>query len=168
MTSVSSELRSPAPGILPGFRETIVDYCDTLERLAQKMVRLYARALDLPAEYFDGPFRDCQYSLRMTHYPHQDGPVEERLVWRLEDFETVQVRSFYSALDTHVALLVGHSLYTACVTTVSSTREAPGASVRNEGNLPIQILAVSIPFGRSLPVDVDQLGLARFGPAFHD
>ena len=65
------------PAGLPGFRETIVDYCDTLERLVLKMVRLYARALDLPADYFDGPFRDCQYSLRMTHYPHQDGPVED-------------------------------------------------------------------------------------------
>ena len=44
------------------------------KRLVQKMVRLYARALDLPAEYFDAPFQDLQYSLRMTHYPHQDGP----------------------------------------------------------------------------------------------
>jgi len=63
------------PAALPGFRETVVAYCNTLERLVQKMVRLYARALDLPAAYFDGPFTDCQYSLRMTHYPHQDGPV---------------------------------------------------------------------------------------------
>jgi isopenicillin N synthase-like dioxygenase len=63
------------PTDLPGFREIVVDYCDTMERLVQKMVRLYARALDLPAEYFDTPFKDCQYSLRMTHYPHQDGPV---------------------------------------------------------------------------------------------
>jgi isopenicillin N synthase-like dioxygenase len=63
------------PTDLPGFREVVVDYCDTMERLVQKMVRLYARALDLPAEYFDTPFKDCQYSLRMTHYPHQDGPV---------------------------------------------------------------------------------------------
>src|SRR5216683_1156447 len=40
------------PSDLPGFREVIVDYCDTMERLVQKIVRLYARALDLPAEYF--------------------------------------------------------------------------------------------------------------------
>jgi isopenicillin N synthase-like dioxygenase len=66
------------PANLPGFRETIGD---TLERLVQKMVRLYARALDLPAEYFDGPFRDCQYSLRMTHYPHQDGPPLDEKDW---------------------------------------------------------------------------------------
>ena len=65
------------PADLPGFREAILAYADTLERLVQKMVKLYARALDLPAEYFDGPFRELQFSLRMTHYPHQDGPVTD-------------------------------------------------------------------------------------------
>ena len=65
------------PEGLPGFRETVIEYCDTLEHLVLKMVRIYARALDLPAEYFDGPFEECQYSLRMTHYPHQDGPIED-------------------------------------------------------------------------------------------
>ena len=44
--------RQPLARDLPGFRETIVDYCDTLERLVQKLVRLYARALDLPAGIF--------------------------------------------------------------------------------------------------------------------
>jgi isopenicillin N synthase-like dioxygenase len=56
---------------LPGFRDVIVDYCETMERLVQKMVCLYARALDLPAEYFDQPFKEPQYKLRMTHYPNQ-------------------------------------------------------------------------------------------------
>jgi isopenicillin N synthase-like dioxygenase len=65
------------PADLPGFREIVVDYCDDLERLVQKMVRLYARALDLPAEYFDTAFQDPQFSLRMTHYPHQEGPAIE-------------------------------------------------------------------------------------------
>ena len=65
------------PADLPGFREVILSYADTLERLVQKMVRIYARALDLPAEYFDGPFKELQFSLRMTHYPHQDGPVTD-------------------------------------------------------------------------------------------
>ena len=60
---------------LPGFREIILDYNHTMERLVRKMVRVYARALDLPAQYFDVAFEDPQYSLRMTHYPHQDGPV---------------------------------------------------------------------------------------------
>ena len=65
------------PSDLPGFRDVIVDYCEAMERLVQKIVRLYARALDLPAEYFDGPFKEPQYKLRMTHYPHQAGPPQD-------------------------------------------------------------------------------------------
>ena len=67
------------PAELPGLRETIVDYCDTLERLVQKLVRVYARALDLPAAYFDTAFQDFQYKLRATHYPRQpaDAPDDE-------------------------------------------------------------------------------------------
>ena len=59
------------PENLPGFREPLVEYCDALERLVQRLVRVYARALDLPATYFDGPFIDFQYKLRATHYPSQ-------------------------------------------------------------------------------------------------
>jgi isopenicillin N synthase-like dioxygenase len=59
------------PADPPGLRAVIVDYCDTLERLVQKLVRLYARALDLPAAYFDTAFTDFQYKLRATHYPDQ-------------------------------------------------------------------------------------------------
>ncbi|SKA42246.1 2OG-Fe(II) oxygenase superfamily protein, partial [Enhydrobacter aerosaccus] len=63
------------PRDLPGFRDSVVAYCDAMERLAQKLMPLYARALDLPAAYFDAAFQDCQYKLRMTHYPPQDAPV---------------------------------------------------------------------------------------------
>lgn len=65
------------PEALPGFKEVIAGYADTMERLVQKLVRVYARALDLPATFFDEPFREPQFSLRMTHYPHQDGPVSD-------------------------------------------------------------------------------------------
>ncbi|MGE0573890.1 MAG: isopenicillin N synthase family dioxygenase [Reyranella sp.] len=65
------------PANLPGFRESVAGYCDTMERLVLKLVPLYARALGLPATWFDGPFRDCQYKLRMTHYPHQDVMVDD-------------------------------------------------------------------------------------------
>jgi 2OG-Fe(II) oxygenase superfamily len=66
------------PESLPGFREALVDYCDTLEQLVQCLVRVYARALDLPATYFDGPFADFQYKLRATHYPSQPkAPADE-------------------------------------------------------------------------------------------
>ncbi len=62
---------------LPGFRDTVVDYCNEMERLVQKMVRLYARALDLPANWFDTAFAEPMFSMRMTHYPPQDGPVDD-------------------------------------------------------------------------------------------
>ena len=56
---------------LPGFREAIIAYCETMEQLVHKLVRLYARALRLPLEYFDQAFREPQYKLRMTHYPYR-------------------------------------------------------------------------------------------------
>jgi isopenicillin N synthase-like dioxygenase len=65
------------PSGLPRFREAVVAYCDTVEQLVQKLVRLYARALGLPAEYFNEPFREPQYKLRMTHYPHLAGPPDD-------------------------------------------------------------------------------------------
>jgi isopenicillin N synthase-like dioxygenase len=65
------------PGGLPGFREPLVEYCDTLERLVQSLVRVYARALGLPATYFDGPFTDFQYKLRATHYPSQPKALDD-------------------------------------------------------------------------------------------
>jgi isopenicillin N synthase-like dioxygenase len=65
------------PRDLPGFRETVVAYCDALERLVPKLVRLYAVALELPAVYFDDPFREFQYKLRMTHYPSQETPADD-------------------------------------------------------------------------------------------
>jgi isopenicillin N synthase-like dioxygenase len=65
------------PADLPGFREVVVAYCDMLERLVRKLVRLYARALELPADYFDEPFAEPQYKLRMTHYPPQVETAED-------------------------------------------------------------------------------------------
>jgi len=56
---------------LTGFREAVVAYCETMGQLVRKLVRLYACALRLPLEYFDQPFREPQYKLRMTHYPYQ-------------------------------------------------------------------------------------------------
>ena len=59
------------PAGMPGFHEPIVAYCDTMEQLVRKLVRLYACALRLPLAYFDQPFEEPQYKLRMTHYPYR-------------------------------------------------------------------------------------------------
>ncbi|HZP99954.1 MAG TPA: 2-oxoglutarate and iron-dependent oxygenase domain-containing protein [Reyranella sp.] len=65
------------PADLPGFRETVVEYCETMERLVQRLVPLYALTLDLPAAYFDAAFRESQYKLRMTHYPNQPAALDD-------------------------------------------------------------------------------------------
>jgi isopenicillin N synthase-like dioxygenase len=57
------------PEALPGFRETALDYYDTVERLARALLPLYARALELPEDWFEEAFDWPQASLRLTHYP---------------------------------------------------------------------------------------------------
>jgi isopenicillin N synthase-like dioxygenase len=57
------------PANLPGFRETIVEYCKAMEALARSILPIYAVALDLPPDFFESAFREPQYQLRMSHYP---------------------------------------------------------------------------------------------------
>jgi len=64
------------PAALPGFRETIVAYCDAMEDLALNILPIYAAALDLPADYFSAAFVDPQYTLRMSHYPYTPSPEQ--------------------------------------------------------------------------------------------
>jgi isopenicillin N synthase-like dioxygenase len=63
------------PRDLPGFRETCLAYAATLEKLALRLVPLYALALDLPETYFEEAFSRPMFKLRMTHYPPQ-APIE--------------------------------------------------------------------------------------------
>lgn len=58
------------PAGLPGFRETVVAYCDALERAALSILPVYAAALGMPPQHFAPAFREPQYTLRMSHYPH--------------------------------------------------------------------------------------------------
>jgi len=105
------------PKDLPGFRETVVAYCDALEQLVLKLVRLYAVALELPAIYFDEPFRDFQYKLRMTHYPYQEA---------LADGE------FGIAPHTDTSFL-----------TLLAPNDVPGLSIRTQGGKWIDAPVVS-------------------------
>jgi isopenicillin N synthase-like dioxygenase len=59
----------PAPEALPGFRETVVAYCEAMEHLCLRMIPVYAAALDLAPDALDEAFREPQYALRMSHYP---------------------------------------------------------------------------------------------------
>lgn len=64
------------PDNVPGFREAALGYCDALERLGLSLLPVYARALDLPADFFAEAFKEPQYSLRLSHYPEQKVLVE--------------------------------------------------------------------------------------------
>ena len=65
------------PADLPGFQETTVRFSRRLEHLALSLLPIYARALNLPADYFAEAFREPQYTLRLTHYPQQDVSQED-------------------------------------------------------------------------------------------
>ncbi len=57
------------PANLPGFRERALAYYDAMDALSQKLLPLYALALDLPADYFADKCDMPLTSLRLTHYP---------------------------------------------------------------------------------------------------
>jgi len=59
----------PAKQQLPEFRQQVEHYADQLVSLGMRMLPIYARALDMPDDYFDDAFHKPLYRLRMTHYP---------------------------------------------------------------------------------------------------
>ena len=54
---------------LPGFRESVEDYAQKMEQLGKRMLPIYARALDMPSDFFNQAFERPLFRLRMTHYP---------------------------------------------------------------------------------------------------
>ena len=65
------------PSDLPGFRETVLQFMDTMEALGRRLVRIYAVALDLPETYFDAMFERPSLVQRLTHYPASPRRAED-------------------------------------------------------------------------------------------
>jgi len=65
------------PANLPGFREQTLKYMSTMEALCRKLVRLYALALDLPADTFDACFSKPHMILRQSRYPRIDASDDQ-------------------------------------------------------------------------------------------
>jgi len=57
------------PAGLPGFRDTMLRYFRAMEALGQKLLPVYALALDLPRDYFLSRFEGAHINLRLSHYP---------------------------------------------------------------------------------------------------
>ena len=64
------------PEALPGFRETVMAYANAMEGLGLSLLPLYATALDLDPGFFGTLFAPPMYTLRMSHYPQQQGTDE--------------------------------------------------------------------------------------------
>jgi isopenicillin N synthase-like dioxygenase len=60
------------PEELPNFRPVILEYQETMAVLAQNMLPVYARALELPADYFESKFSLPEYYNRCAWYPPAD------------------------------------------------------------------------------------------------
>ena len=54
---------------LPGFRQTVENYANTLEALGKRLLPIFATALEMPQNFFTEAFKSPLYRLRMTHYP---------------------------------------------------------------------------------------------------
>ena len=57
------------PDDLPGFREIVLAYTDTMDALSRRVLPVCAAALDLGPGAFDAAFAESQFSFRLTHYP---------------------------------------------------------------------------------------------------
>lgn len=59
------------PGNLPGFRETLVEYFETLEAFFRRILPIFAVAVDLPPDYFKPAFGEYEAlsMLRVAHFP---------------------------------------------------------------------------------------------------
>jgi len=65
------------PADLPGFRETVLAYIDTLDALGRRLLPACAAALDLPTDHFDQAFAESQFTFRLTHYPPVSAEVNQ-------------------------------------------------------------------------------------------
>jgi len=57
---------------IPGFREIVNAYHDTMQALGRRLLPLYAQALGMPPGYFYNLFRDPQSIVRIAKYPVPD------------------------------------------------------------------------------------------------
>jgi isopenicillin N synthase-like dioxygenase len=57
------------PADLPGFKQVLLEYTDTVDAMARRLLPALAISLDLPEDAFDAAFAESQFSFRLSHYP---------------------------------------------------------------------------------------------------
>ena len=63
--------------VIPGFRQASQVYAGAMVTLGKRLLPIFARALDVPKDFFDQAFVDPLFRLRMTHYPSADTSVSD-------------------------------------------------------------------------------------------
>ena len=89
MTIPADPLREPSPlpdeDRLPGWRAAVAAYYGAMERVAEVLMRCFARGLGLRPDYFDDSFRRGLSTLRLIRYPRREAAelasVEDPAVW---------------------------------------------------------------------------------------
>ncbi|KAI0292652.1 Clavaminate synthase-like protein [Multifurca ochricompacta] len=107
--SMAGENVWPDDGLLPGFRQAVLDYYHAAVRLGQYLFPLFALALDLPENFFADKTTKPAAIMRLLHYPPQTGIVDDRIIgigahtdadgdtqcftilWQQDDIEALQV-----------------------------------------------------------------------------
>ena len=68
------------PNALPGFREQMLSYAGAVRQVADHLIRLLARSLDLPGDWFDPFFTKPTVTLRLIKYPpHPEDALANQL-----------------------------------------------------------------------------------------
>jgi isopenicillin N synthase-like dioxygenase len=60
------------PEDLPGFKETLLEYQDSIEQLGRKFLPLWAASLKLPLDHFEKFFATPHVTLNVLYYPPQE------------------------------------------------------------------------------------------------
>jgi len=65
---------------LPGFKENVMPYYESVVSLGLVLFKLFALALELPENFFDDKTKNSAAIMRLLHYPPQDGYVDDRVI----------------------------------------------------------------------------------------
>jgi isopenicillin N synthase-like dioxygenase len=66
------------PEDLPGFKEALLAYHGSIEKLGRKFLALWAASLKLPLDYFDRFFATPHLTMNLLYYPPQKGVGERQ------------------------------------------------------------------------------------------
>jgi len=65
------------PEDLPGFKEKVLNYMQTITHLGKRLLPLYARALEIDEDFFDPYFENNYTYFRMAYYPPKPALEED-------------------------------------------------------------------------------------------